>query len=49
MHDEDKCYPRYDEHNHIDSGAIDPPPPKHKENYTAEYLAPAQKKDDPRS
>ena len=44
MFDEDKCHPRYDEHNHIDSGAIDPPPPRPVENYTAEYLAPGKKK-----
>lgn len=49
MNDQDKCHPRYDEHNHIDSGAIDPPPPKPKDNYTADYLAPTKGKPEKRS
>lgn len=43
MQDQDKCYPRYDDHNHIDSAAIDHPP-KPKQDYTAEYLAPGKRR-----
>lgn len=41
MKDPDKIHPRYDDHAHIDSAAIDYPP-KPKEDYTAQYLAPLQ-------
>ena len=44
MHDQDKCYPRYDDHAHIDSAAIDPPPPKPLEDYTEQYLAPGKRR-----
>ena len=40
--DTEKTHPRYDDHRHIDSGAIDPPAPKPAENYTAEYLVSAE-------
>ncbi|MBP3312535.1 MAG: hypothetical protein J6L72_09910 [Butyricicoccus sp.] len=34
---EDKRFPRYDDHAHIDSAAVDYPP-KTPEDYTEEYL-----------
>lgn len=34
---EEKCFPKYDDHAHIDTAAVDHPP-KTPEDYTAEYL-----------
>ena len=34
---EEKCFPKYDDHAHIDTAAVDHPP-KPPEDYTAEYL-----------